>query len=272
MTDQSSSLFTESKSPTETPAGVSTPNPSQAPDELTTLLLQVKNENGEPKYKSVKDALIGLQHAQTHIQTLLSEKRTVDTELNELRPVATKVTELEKLVNQLTQKTDTPATPAVNGLSEEQVAKLVEQTLDRNTQARIAKDNTTTVVDSVKKAFGENAEKVFYEKASELGMDIASFNALAARTPLAVLKLLGIDKAPSQAKGSSGASINTTDFKPNTESLIGRNNRILPVGATHSEIMQEATNSKKMIEELASQGISIDDLTKPSNFFKYLGK
>lgn len=271
MSDQAS-LFKETSSETPTTTGGSTPNLSPTTDELTTLLLQVKNENGEPKYKSVKDALIGLQHAQTHIQTLLSEKRTVDNELNELRPVATKVTELEKLVNQLTQST-TPATePVTKGMSEEQVATLVEQTMTRNEQIRIAKQNTNTVVESVKKAFGENAEKAFYDKASELGMDVASFNALAARTPLAVLKLLGIDKNTTPATSSSGASINTTDFTSNTESLIGRNKKVLPVGATHNEILQEASDSKRMLEELNAQGITIDDLTKPSNYFKYLGK
>ena len=270
MSDQTQSLFNESTVVTQPNTGGSTPPASPQPDALQDLLLQIKNERGEPKYKTVQDALIGLQHAQTHIQTLLTEKRTVDEELNSLRPVASQVTELQKVVQQLTQAAPAQnATPASQGMSEEAIATLVEQTMTKQQQAQVAKANVATVVESVKKAFGDKAEQTFYDKAKELGMDVASFNALAARTPAAVLKLLGLDRPSTPSQSSTTTSINTTAFNQNTESFIGRNKKSLQVGATHSEIMESAADAKRMVDELAAKGMSIDDLTKPSNYFKH---
>jgi hypothetical protein len=269
MSDQTS-IFNESTPTTSATTVGSTTTPSPELAELTTLLTQVKNENGEPKYKTVKDALIGLQHAQAHIQTLLTEKRTVEEELGTLRPVATKVTELEGLVRRLTESSTPTATPAAQGMSEEAVATLVEQTLTRQQQAQIATANLGKVVEAVKKAHGDKAEEVFYQKAKELGMTQAEVNTLAARTPAAVLRLLGLEATSSGQQVTQG-TVNTTGLAPNTESNIGRNKKVLPIGATHQQIMEEATHAKAMVEELTSKGISIDDLTKPSNFFKYLG-
>lgn len=268
MSDQTS-IFNESQPSTTATPGGSTPNPSQQPDELATLLSQVKNENGEPKYKTVKDALVGLAHAQSHIQTLLTEKRTVEEELGTLRPVATKVTELEGLVRRLTESSTTAATPA-QGMSEEAVATLVEQTLTRQQQAQVATANLGKVVEAVKKVHGDKAEEFFYTKAKELGMTQQQVNELAARTPVAVLKLLSIDAPAPQA--ISTTSVNTTGLTPITESAIGRNKKKLEVGATHAEIMAEAREAKRMVDELAEKGISIDDLTKPSLYFKHFGQ
>lgn len=271
MSDQTS-IFNESQPSTTATPGGSTPNPSQQPDELVTLLAQVKNENGEPKYKTVKDALVGLQHAQQFIDTLRTEKRTVEEELNTLRPVATKVSELEKLVQRLTES-NTPATSqAAQGLSEEDVATLVEKTLTRQQQVQVASANLGKVVEAVKKAHGEKAEEFFYTKAKELGMTNEQVNDLAARTPVAVLKLLGLDATPSTPQQTTTSSVNTTSFSNTTESAIGRNKVKLPVGATHQEIMAEAAEARRMVDEMASKGITIDDLTKPSNYFKYFGQ
>ena len=270
MSDPTQSLFNDPTAVTQPNTGGSTPPASPQSDPLQDLLLQIKNERGEPKYKTVQDALVGLQHAQTHIQTLLTEKRTVDDELNSLRPTAAKLSELEKVVQQLTQSAPAqPATPAVQGLSEEQIATLVEQTMTKQQQASVAKQNVATVVESVKKAFGDKAEQVFYDKAKELGMDVASFNTLAARTPAAVLKLLNLDKPATPQQFPSTSSVNTSAFEQNTESFIGRNKKSLQVGATHSEIMQSAADAKRMVDEMAQKGMSIDDLTKPSNYFKH---
>ena len=66
MADQPSSIFTQTDSglPADTTNtsgnGVTAPNDS----ELTDLLSGIRNERGEPKYKSVKEAIIGLQNAQ----------------------------------------------------------------------------------------------------------------------------------------------------------------------------------------------------------------
>jgi len=274
VSDQTSIFNKEQSTEQQSNTTNSTSQTQSSPDPLNDLLGQIKNERGEPKYKSVQDALNGLLHAQNHIQTLLTEKRQVDEELNTLRPVAVKVSELEKVVERLTQpsQSQTVTPTAQQGFTEEQVAKLVEQTMTRNQQQTVAKANLESVVNSVKKHFGDKAEEVFYAKAAELGMNQAEINALAARTPAATLKLLGITAVTSASPNVQTSSINTSALEPNRQTFISRNATKLEVGATHQDIMREAEASRKMIEEMGQQGMSIDDLTKPSNYFKYFGK
>jgi hypothetical protein len=275
MSDQTS-IFgstTNSSQDNGTPSGTSTTQPNASPDPLKDLLAQIKNEQGEPKYKTVEDALKGLMHAQGFIQTLTAEKKTVEQELSALRPVAEQVTELRAVVERLTQpSTTTQQTVEVKGVSEEQVAKLVEATLSRAEQARVAKQNLEAVANAAKTVFGEKAEAEFYGRARELGMSQEEINAMAARTPKAALKLLGIEDKTQAKTGSSAptGSINTTDFSHNTQSYIGRNPVKLQVGATVQELQSELQASRKMIDELAAKGMSIDDLTKPSNYFKLI--
>lgn len=274
MSDQTSIFGEQNTQATPAPSGTSTPNPSQSSTTPQDLLLLIKNDKGEPKYKTVEAALEGLMHAQNHIHTLLTEKQQVEVELNTLRPVASKVSELEKVVDALTRSAPAKVdTPQPKGLSEEDVAKLVEQTMTASQQKAIQTQNLASVVNSVKTAFGTDAEKVFYQKAEELGMSQAEVNALAARTPAAVLRMLGIEAKPSTAgSGTTVGTINTTSLEPNKETKIGRNKKTLPIGATHRELMSEAQEAKDMVTEMNAQGMSIDDLTKPSNFFKYLGQ
>lgn len=238
---------------------------------LENLLSQIKNEKGEPKYKTVEDALNGLMHAQNHIATLVQEKRQVETEINELRPVAEQVKELRQVVERLTSSNSTTTqTVAVQGMSEEKIAELVQSTLTRTQQAQVAKQNLDAVVATVKAKFGEKAEQEFYGKASELGMSMEEINILASRTPKAALRMLGLEGV-TQAQTTSGSpagTINTTEFNPNTQSYIGRNARKLEVGATSQELNEEAAAARKMVQELEARGMSIDDLTKPSNYFK----
>lgn len=264
MADQS--IFENNQNTQVTPEN--TPALPSTSSDFADLLNQIKNENGEPKYKTVKDALIGLQNAQGFIQTLKTEKSQIEQERDSLRPVADKVSELERTLFQLTQKNDETAT-TVSSLNEESVTQLVEQTLTRRQQEQVAKDNLQSVVNKVRVAFGEKAEEVFYSKAQEIGLSKAEMNALAARTPQAALKLIGITETIKQTNSPNVSSINTSQLTPNQETFIARNSRKLEVGATAQDIMQESVSSRKMIDELHEKGMSIDDLTKPSVYFKY---
>lgn len=257
MTDQSIFDKTQQTSTTPTPPT----------DDVNNLLSQIRNENGEQKYKTLQDALVGLQHAQEFIKTLRTEKSTLEEELNGIKPVAEKVTELEKVVLQLTKPQEPVATPT-SGLSEEAIAKLVETTLTKRQQEDVAKQNLTSVITSVRAEFGDKAEEVFYAKAAEIGLSKQDINALAARTPQAVLKLIGVSQKSTTVKPTTTTN-NTSSFTPSTETFIGRNSRRLEVGATASELMEETLAARRMVAELNEKGMSIDDLTKPANYFKF---
>lgn len=273
MSDQDTSIF-GSQQTQATPADQNTSgvSPTQPNDELATLLVSIKNERGEQKYRTVQDALKALGHSQEYIPELSQRLKQQEQELAEAKAAAARVVELERVVQSLTEAKPSTETPSTPGLSQDQVAEQVVRILSEQEKKRVAESNVATVVNTVKKVYGDKAESVFYGRAQELGMSVDQFNSLAASTPKAVLKLLGLeDKAvmPSQAPSQT---FNTTGLEPRKDTFISRNAQAVQVGATSNELINETRNAKKMVDELHAQGKSVHDLTSWAEYQKYFGK
>lgn len=271
MSDQNS-LFNQNSSQA-TPAPVE-PQNTPTPDPVVTMLQSIKNDKGEPKYKTVEDAIKALQHSQSYIPTLSEEKKRLEAELEEARLQANKVAELESTVARLLN--NTPAStnaPAV--IDESKIEELVTRTLSRSKAQEDAQKNTQMVVATVASKFGEKAEEVFYGKAAELGMSKAEINQLAATRPKAVLSLLGIQDTVvpdlPRKQSTQGTALNTAGVEPAKNSFIGKNTEPVIIGATTQQVRAESERAKKMVEELHSQGKTVHDLTDPKVYFKYFG-
>lgn len=271
MADQASIFGNQNSPVTPDPTGGSnTPNASLDPS-LANLLTEIKNERGEPKYKTLQDALVALKHSQEYIPQLTQKLNEQTMELTTLKGEVGKMTELEKAVQALTQQVSNPSTngPAI---TEEQIANLVTKTLTKTQQEAVAKKNLEDVASLVSQKFGTEAEKLFYDKGKELGLSPEEFNALAAKTPKAVLRLLGVEGTSTQNTGAPTTStINASGFTPQPNSLVGKNTKSAIVGATTQELRQESENAKKMVEELHAQGLTVHDLTDPKIYFKRFG-
>lgn len=236
-------------------------------DDLATLLSGIKNERGEPKYKSVQDALKALQHSQEYIPTLKQTKEELEQKLAEAMTEVAKVKTLEQTVAELAQRiTNAPTNTAVVPVDEGKIAELVNRTLTQAQQATLQRTNLQSVVAAVKTVYGDKAEEVFYNKANELGMSRDEFNAMAARSPKAVLSLIGVgeNKSTTTAQG-----VNTVGFQPKPDSFIKRNGKSVLSGAGAREIAQEREASNQMVNELHAQGLSVHDLTDPKVYFKH---
>lgn len=266
MADQAS-IFESSNQPV-TPAqpGAGTPT-SQAPDELTTMLMSIKNENGEPKYRTLQDAIVALKHSQEYIPQLKLTLSQREQELETARREAARVAEVERSLEELTQSKNTPATPG-SGLTEENIADLVTKTITRREQEAVRKANLKTVVDAVGSKFGTEAEKMFYGKAKELGLSVQEFNEFAAKSPTAVLALLDVRVDTRSALSPTQSSVNTAGLQPNPNSNISSNQRSVMLGATTQDVIEESRAAGKMVEELHAQGKSMQDLTDPKTYFK----
>lgn len=274
MADQPNSIFEQTSSTqtqqTTPPAG--TGGSANSNEQLVTLLSAIKNERGEQKYKTVEDALNALKHSQEYIPTLKQQQEDMQRKLQEAMEKANKVETLESTLQQLIQKSTESATSTTTpaGLTEEQIAKIVESQLSRAAQAEIAKKNTTEVATTIKAKFGEKAEEVFYSKAEELGFTKEEINILASRTPKAVLKLLGVESNVTINSITNTSSVNTAGFNLPQDSFIGKPKKSVLLGASTMEVMQEKENAKKMLDELAQNNMSIDDLTNPKNYKKFI--
>lgn len=267
-----SSIF-DANSPTQgTPSGAATTATPPQDDQLGTILATIKNERGEPKYKTVQDALVALQHSQNFIPQLRQENEFLKQQQADKDAALERMKTLEETVLKLSQGNPAQGTPPV-AVDQEAIAKLVEQTLTNTQQAQLAKANQQKVAEAITNKFGaEKAGELFYAKAAELGFSQAEINALAGKSPEAALRLVGISEAPAHRQGITppSGSVRSDSFQGTPSSLIGRETVTLPLGATnqdHQNLMQRA---RDMVVELDQHGMSVHDLTDPRNFFKYM--
>jgi hypothetical protein len=253
-----------------------TPDPSKvtAPtdQEVATLLLTIKNERGEPKYKNLHDALVGLQHAQTYIPELKQTLSVKEQELATAKLEAQKVATLEDTIRQLTERPNPDGTPP-SVMSPQDIANLVNKQLQELNQKSVQEKNVKTVIETMKEAFGDEAEKIFIAKAAEAGMTVAEFNSLAARSPKLVLGAVGVtEKQATKPFSPTQSTVNSQAFTPRKDTLIGRNDKPVQVGATTSDVMEESKKSRAMVDELHEQGLTVGDLSNPKEYFKHFGK
>ena len=271
MADQPSIFGQETNSEATPPNTGANSNGTNAPniDPVADLLGSIKNERGEPKYKTLNDALVALKHSQEYIPQLTTKIAERETELSTARAEAARVAELERAVAALTQSRESPASTQAPGFSEEQIAEVVNRTLTRKQTEDLQKANVSKVVADMVKQYGPDAQKTYETKAAEIGMTVAQLNALAATTPQAVLNLMGVNKATQPREQSQATQYNSEAFQPQENSFIGKNPKPIMVGATTQDVREEAIRSKRMVEELHKDGKSVYDLTDPKVYFKY---
>jgi hypothetical protein len=164
---------------TTTDAPAPTAPQPQADD---SLLKEIVNEQGVPKYSTVTDALKALQASQEHI-------RRIEQENASLRETAIKVKTTEELLATLKPKTEDVTTKPV------EIESVVEKVLKQREQQSKEVENLNEVITTITQLFGEEkASQVFYDKAQEVGLSREEINKLAAKSPKLVIKLF-TDKA-----------------------------------------------------------------------------
>lgn len=268
MADQANIFSGNNSEATPPQPGAGTPNSDAG---LLTMLQSIKNENGEPKYKTLEDAITALKHSQEYIPQLKTTLAQREAELERARSEAERIAELERSLAALANppaKTDTPSGAVVD---ESRIADLVEQTLTRRQVEAKRAENTSTVVAALQEAYGDQAEKVFYEKAQTLGFSRQEINDLAAKSPKAVLELVGVKTEQKQNSSIIPPTQNSGGLTPPGKSQIRRNENSILIGATTGEVIQESRASRAMVDELHSKGLSISDLTNPKEYFKHFG-
>lgn len=240
--------------------------------QFDTMLSGIKNEQGEQKYRSVEDGLNALKHSQEYIAALKKEMADKDKALAEAKAKEDKISILEQTLAQLTQRQEEATTKAAP-LDAETLATLVDQRLSHNQRVTLEAANQQKVVQALQAQFGEKAREVFYEKASQLGLPAEELEKLSAKSPQAVFTMFGIggEATRKSAHNSPAQSkVNTEYFQGKADSFIGAETESIPLGGGDQHYSRILENAKNMVNELREQGMSIDDLTNPANYMKYM--
>jgi hypothetical protein len=238
--------------------------------DYNNLLASIVNERGEQKYRSVEEAFNGLKNAQEYIPTLKQQAEAKEQELIRLREEALRFKTLEETVAALTSQRNDNAQTSAPVYDENKLAELVDRTLSRKQQETVAKENASSVVATLQQLFGADAEKKFYDKATEMGMSMAEMNALAAKSPKAVLTMLGVNSQVTQRSPAiTQTDLNSAAFTQTQDTFVKRNPKSALVGATDLDLKESSKRAKDMVDELHSKGMSVSDLSNPKVYAKY---
>lgn len=198
------------------------------------LLKQVTREDGSQKYSTPEDLVKGTIHAQNHIKTLEQELRQKEEELKAIIEKREK-TAVEKA---LERDGDDKQTPAVVGLTEKDVLALLTQVESKKQQdANVAQVRQALVAEAGSE---EAAAKLFAEKAAASGLDTGTLTALAAKSPEAAKRLLGLNGKQTAPEKQVRGTITPSGMPK----AAPERKRILLGGAT-SRDMTEAWNRHK---------------------------
>lgn len=194
--------------PDAVPETVNIQEPSESTDQFADLLRSITAEDGRQKFEDVPKALESIPFALRHIARLEQESAEKDTELAK-RKTAEEL--LEGIQPQSRTDQEKPSSPA---LDEQQLSALVARELTAQKTVETQKGNVQKVTASMAGKYGEKAEEVFYSTAKSLGMSAENVNELAARSPEAVLKLMGVLGSEIRAPSKSSSSVNTEVLTP----------------------------------------------------------
>lgn len=275
MADQPSSIFgntdTSTQTNTQTPVNSNTQG-VQTNNDFADLLSSIKNERGEQKYKSLEDALNGLKNAQEYIPNVKQQLEQKEQELQRMREETQRLKTLEETVAALTSQREEQVNTQTSApvFDENKLAEIVNQQLSRKEQAQVAQSNIATVTAALQQSFGADAEKKFYDKATEMGMTQQEMNMLAAKSPKAVLAMLGVNAQVIQRQTiPTQGTVNTGAFTPQENTFVGRNPNSALVGATSNQVNESMIRAKKMVDELHAKGMTVHDLSDPKIYNKF---
>lgn len=185
-----------------TPAAEAPKVTAESKPEYTEFLAAITNPEGQQKYRTVADALIGAAKAQEHIQRIEAENA-------ELRSVAKKVDTLEQVLLNLEQGKPVQTIQAVPAVEDQE--KIVLSVLEKQRAAEAAKANREQVLNALKERYGDKVNEALTQKANDLGLSVAELGALAARSPKAVLDYF---KAEGKGTPTVQSTVNTQALSP----------------------------------------------------------
>ncbi len=130
------------------------------------------------KYATMDDFVKGYVDSQSHIETIQTENK-------DLREQADSAKGIQDVLDALDTSTlDESKTKTV---SPEEIAKLVDKSIQNHDTQSIAIANITEVNNALVVRFGDKAKDVLSQKAAELGMSVEDMKYLSSQSPKAVL-------------------------------------------------------------------------------------
>lgn len=249
--------------PFQTTPQTSTPEatpPSAPADPFVDKLSGITNEHGEPKYKDVETALDALKASQQFIEQLKKENAEQTRIREEREAELAKLGSIEDFVNRIkpAAPTNEPVVtpPASTGLSEEDVAKLLQKQLEQRDAQSQQEKNLTEVTQRLSELHGDKSSAVIQSRAKELGTTPSGLRQLASTNPAMALELLGAKSStPTPAPSQSSVHLPHTPKDDNPMPVFEKSTT--RGGLTSKEMAERFRKSR----EYTNKRIGVEDAT-----------
>ena len=155
-------------------------------------------EIGDRQY--TKDAAVTkIISADEHIARLEQENA-------EYREKLEKATALDDVLQQLQQKPQATGEQTTPEVTEESIAKLVQDAINQTEDKKQRIANTLKSDSLMKEKFGESAKKIMQEKGQQLGLGVETMQQIAEKSPIAFMKLFDDVPVPSPKPTTGGVN------------------------------------------------------------------
>ena len=213
---------------------------------VETILAGIKNEKGEPKYKSVEDALKALDHSQQFISTLQQEKQALQTQFDQTQMELAKRDNIEDFINRInpqqTEPKPTGEKPQV--LSEEQVRQMVANAFSTKAEEDKAATNLKMVVDKLVELHGDKATEFIAQRAKELNTTAEQLKELAKSNPTLAFSVFNTATKPviQPSQSQNYSTLPKQELVPPKAEV-----KIITGGATKQEISDAWSRNKDYV-------------------------
>lgn len=181
---------------------------TQTQEDWLAKIVEVKGEAFKDPQVLAKSKL----ESDNYIKQLESQLTDLRTELSKEEAAKKLLAELQSRrqdpnANSVPKQGETNPSDTKPVLSEDEIQRLVEETLSKREQANSAQQNAKMVQDQLTQKYGTEAKVHVEKKAQELGMSFERLSALAAESPSAFMTLIGEPKT--EFKAPVQGTINT---------------------------------------------------------------
>lgn len=200
---------------TQTPSAETNSQPQKpiVPPELADWVGEGK------KYASIDEVYKAFPHSQQHIETLNSKVRQLEEELNKRKSA-------EEVLNDIRSRETAQQKPTSEGVevNKDVLSEVVARELASQKAREAAQANLETFKQEFTKSFGDKAEEAYAKLSQDTGLSYQELNAMATKSPKALLKLAGVNEKASKSTTSIESSINTQSLfnNPPTEEITAR--------------------------------------------------
>ena len=179
------------------------------------------------KFKTVDDLAKGKAESDAYITQLLEELKstrealTKDNNAQEnLRTLQQENADLKaKLAANVTS--EKPRENTTPELTEDKLEAIVASVITKNEKTKTANQNMANAKTALVKLYGDKAQDVFKQKATELGMTVEELSAVAAKSPTALFKMIGVEPSKDIQAQLQTPSVNTNVPTPTQGAKVG---------------------------------------------------